>query len=314
MEQGKPPRKAARVTEDCFAAVLRAFMSPANPKWAKYSAATRDLWGRELRFAAREETLGAVSLGVIRPALVQAFLDGLDDRPGKAAAAHAALKQVERWAVVRDILPRQIMIGVEVVGPQGGHVPWTDDQVATAERFIRAELVRVITLGANTGQRGSDLVRMGPTDLETFQGVEGINVKQKKTGREVWVPITSPLAAAMATWERVPGPYLRRTDGKPWTRKALTAIWTYERDTNPALASHKAAGLVLHGLRGTACVRLRRAGATAEQIADMVGMSVPMVERYCRFSVQRENAVAAVVHLERTIRERRIDKSEKAGS
>lgn len=30
----------------------------------------------------------------------------------------------------------------------------------------------------------------------------------------------------------------------------------------------------------------------------MVGMSEPIVGRYCRFSVQRENASAAVIHLE----------------
>lgn len=66
------------------------------------------------------------------------------------------------------------------------------------------------------------------------------------------------------------------------------------------------AGLVLHGLRGHACVRLRLASANAQQIADMVGMSVPMVERYCRLSVQRENASAAVLHMERTLSERRL--------
>lgn len=66
----------------------------------------------------------------------------------------------------------------------------------------------------------------------------------------------------------------------------------------------KEAGLVLHGLRATAVVRLRRAGATTGQIAGMVGMSEPMVNRYCRKSVQRENALAAVHYLDaRTKRE-----------
>jgi DNA-binding CsgD family transcriptional regulator len=78
----------------------------------------------------------------------------------------------------------------------------------------------------------------------------------------------------------------------------------YEKKTNPALADLAAADLVMHGLRGHACVRLRRAGLTAMQIADMIGMSVPMVERYCRLSVQKENAVAAVVQLQGTVAER----------
>jgi hypothetical protein len=80
------------------------------------------------------------------------------------------------------------------------------------------------------------------------------------------------------------------------------------------LTDHRTVPLVLHGLRGHACVRLKRAGATAMQIADMVGMSVDMVEHYCRFSVQKENAVAAVIQLERTLRERRPDISPKVSS
>lgn len=301
MAQDERP-KIARVTDDCFAAIIRAYLT--SPRFLAYEENTRALWGRELRFASHPDCLGAVSLQSIRPSLVQAFLDGLDGRPGKQAASLTALKALEKWAVVRDILPRSITLGVETGRPKGGHIPWTDEQVELAERYARPHLARVITLGANTGQRGSDLVRMGPTDIEVFDGLIGIKVIQKKTKREVWVPITSPLAKAMESWERRPGPYLRRADGTPWARTALSNAWDYERSTNPALAS--LVDLVLHGLRGTACVRLRRAGATIAQIADMVGMSEQMVARYCRFSIQRENAAAAVYHLERTIGERKL--------
>jgi hypothetical protein len=63
-----------RITEDCFAALVRVYM--ASPKFTGYSAGTREVWGRELRFASRPDTLGPVSLHEIRPALVQAYLDG----------------------------------------------------------------------------------------------------------------------------------------------------------------------------------------------------------------------------------------------
>jgi integrase len=307
MAQDERP-KLALVTEDCFAAVIRSYLT--SPKFAGLAENSQKLWGRELRFASHPDCLGAVSLSVIRPALVQAFLDGLDGRPGKQAAALGALRAMEKWAIVRDLLPRPITTGVETGKPMGGHIPWTDEQVALAERLARPELARAITLAANTGQRGSDLVRMCPTDIETFDGIEGIKVVQKKTGREVWIPITNSLATAMATWERRPGPYLTSPMGGAWTRNALTSAWAIERQ-KPALAA--VSEMVLHGLRGTACVRLRRAGATAHQIADMVGMSIPMVERYCRFSAQRENAAAAVYHLERTIRERNPDISKRGG-
>jgi integrase len=308
----RPPAPAT-ITEDCFAALVRLFVSPANAKWSKLAESTRVTWLRELSFAARPDCLGALSLQEIRPSLVQAFMDGIADRPGKQQAALTALRQLERWAIVRELLPRQITLGIEVGHSDGGHVPWTDAQVATAEQHCRPDLARVVTLAANTGQRGSDLVRMCPTDVETYDGRPGINVTQQKTGRKIWVPILSTLAAAMAKWERQPGPFLRRPNGRPWSRKDLSNHWERERDRNPMLIEHRTAPLVLHGLRGHACVRLKRAGATAMQIADMVGMSVDMVEHYCRFSVQRENASAAVVLLERTFKQRTDDVSSKQG-
>lgn len=292
---------AVRVTENSFYALVRAFK--ASAKFRGYAGETRELWGRELDFACRPNCLGAVPLDMIRPALVQGYLDGWDDKPGKQAAALSAFKALEKWAVVRDLLPRAITLGVETGKPQGGHTPWTEEQVALAEKYARPDIARAITLGAHTGQRRSDLIRMGPTDIETFNGRDGIRVVQQKTGREVWVPILSTLAAAIASWERRPGPFLLRPDGRPWSADEITAAWTYERDRNPELEPLR--GLVLHGLRGHACVRLYRAGATTRQVADMVGMSEPMVGRYTRKSVQRENATAGIIHLERTIEERR---------
>jgi len=138
------------------------------------------------------------------------------------------------------------------------------------------------------------------SDFEEVGGRWGINVTQKKTGLVIWVPFTQELAAAVGRWERRPTFILLKEDGLPFTRQQLSDQWLRERDTRPLLAPLKKAGLVLHGLRAFAVVRLRRAGANTGQIADMVGMSEVMVKRYSRFSRQRENALAAVHFLDRT--------------
>jgi integrase len=303
MPHDEKPKRGARVTEDCFAALVRAFK--ASPRFQGYSESTQATWGRELDHASTPSTLGALSLHKIRPSLVQGYFDGIAHLPGKQAVALSALRQLEKWAIVRELLPRQITLGVETEeGDDDGHIPWTAEQVAIAEQHARADLARAVTLGANTGQRGSDLIRMSPSDVETFNGRDGVNVRQKKTRKLIWVPITQDLAAAMASWERRPGPFLLRPNGKPWARKKLTDAWQHERDTNKALAPHRELGLVLHGLRAFACVRLLRAGANTRQISDMIGMSEEMVKRYTRFSEQKENASAAVYHLDREARER----------
>ncbi len=324
--QHEPRPQLLRVTEDSFAALIRLFRQ--SGKWTSpppvgYADSTKKGWGRELDLMARPACLGALSIQEIRPSLVQAFFDGLAEWPGKQEVGLAVLKQLEKWAIVRDLLPREITKGVEVGECDGGHIPWSDEQVALAERESPPHLSRMITLAANTGQRGSDLIRMGPTNIELYKGIRGIVITQKKTGKHVWIPITSELEAAMAKWERRPGPFLTQADGRPWKRENLSHAWRYHRDRAPGLAPLRLEslslevgaspradkGLVIHGLRGTACVRLRRAGGTESQIADMVGMSPQMVARYCRFSKQRENAAAAVLHLDRTFAERAAKKS-----
>jgi integrase len=289
-------RRTGTIKGGTFAAVIRAYMM--SPKYDALARSTRVSYGYLLRLAERPDTLGALPVDVIRPALVQAFLDGFADRPAQQKNAQTALKAVEKWAIVRDLLPYPITTGTEAPGGTGGFEPWTDEQVALAERCCRPHLSRVITLASNTGQRGSDLVKMRWSDIEEYDGRPGINVIQKKSGLVIWIPLTQELMRAIATWERRPTFILLKEDGLPFTRAQLSDQWLRERNTRPALAPLKEARLVLHGLRATAVVRLRRAGATTGQITGMVGMSENMVNRYCRFSVQRENALAAVHYLD----------------
>jgi integrase len=305
MQLKQPRPSLARLGDNKFASLVRQFMSPANPRWnlpqekGGYAHNTKDSWSRALQFAIRPDCLGDVSLQEIRPSLVQAFFDGIADRPGKQKVTLTALKQIEAWAIVRELLPRQITLGVKISKSTGGHIPWTEAQVAFARANLRPDLARAVVLAAYTGQRRGDLVRMCPTDIETCNGFSGINVVQEKTKRPLWVPILPALAAEMETWGRLPGPFLRRLNGLPWKKDDLTDHVERARDKHPELA-----GLVLHGLRGHACFQLRRAGLSGVLISDMVGMSVPMVERYCRFSAQRENATAAIIHLQKAVQER----------
>lgn len=293
-----------RVTEDCFYALMRLYKTdPAG--LTTMAPATQALWGRELDFAGRPDLLGAKPIDEIRPSVIQKFLDGMSGRPGKQAAALAAFRALERWAVVRDHLSRSITLGVKTGKPQGGHRPWTEEEVELGIAKARPDLARAILLGACTGQRGSDLVRMGWADVEIFRGQEGIKVVQKKTGRKLWVPIIERLRLAMGTWDKRPGPFLLTPWGEPWSRKQLSEAWNYERDRNVEL--QPLADLVLHGLRSHACVRLFRAGCTTRQVAELVGLSEPMVTHYCRLDDQKEAALAAVIQLQSHRKPRRED-------
>lgn len=291
--------RGRRISRESFAAVIRQFL--VSEKFEQLAASTQVNYRHNLSIA--EEAIGEVPVEELRPALVQAFLDGYGRRLAQQKCAQTALKSLEKWALVRDKLPFPITLGTEAPGGTGGHVPWSDEHVALAEQHAKPHLARAITLAANTGQRASDIIKMGPTDIDHYEGRPGINVIQVKTGLKIWIPMTQELMAAIGAWERRPGPFVLKEDGQPFSRPQLSNQWLRERDTNLALAVLKDAGLSMHGLRATAVVRLRRAGAGILQIADMVGMSPPMVTRYSRLSVQRENALAAVHYLDRTPRE-----------
>jgi integrase len=294
---GKRPR-AIRIAPGTFASVIRAYQSSAD--YLALAASTRRIYGSVLRRAESPASLGALPVDIIRPSLVQAFLDGLAITPGRQKNARTAIKAVESWAVVRDLIPHAITTGTYTVPSAGGHEPWSDAQVELAERHARPDLARVVTLAVHTGQRGSDIVRMRWSDLEAQDGHPGINVTQQKTGLRLWVPFTRELAAALDTWERRPPFFLvLKPDGTPYSREHLSWHWNKERETNAALEPLRAAGLVLHGLRATAVVRARKRGASGLQIASMIGMSEPMVARYSRLADKTDLALAAVHLLDR---------------
>ena len=207
-----------------------------------------------LRLAEHPEALGSLTIAEIDPAFVQAFLDGLSDRPATQEQARKALQALEKWAVVRRRLPRQITLGTEVLGSQGAREPWSEEEVAIAEHCGRPDLERTVTLGANTGQRLGDMCRMRWADVRVYRGRLGIDLTQEKTKKPLWVPVIQEFEPVFSSWERNSLWILTRRDGRPWTRPELSEAWYRERLRNPLLAPLNARKLSLHGLRATATI------------------------------------------------------------
>lgn len=257
-----------------------------SPQFDRLSEGTRDQYRRGLRLA--RKAWGELPAEGIRPVHVRAIMDDLAGTPGKANTFLGTIRALSSWGRARDYFPASLAEGVKPYPKQGGHRPWTPEQITAAHAHLTGMVRRGVMLALYTGQRGSDVVRLGWTDIE--EG--GFGLRQKKTGREVWCPIVPELAAEMATWERRPGPFLLQDSGRPYTRKRLDIHFSEQRERIPELA-----GVQLHGLRCTAVVRLRRAGLSNGQIGDIVGMSERMIGHYCRFADKRASGEAALVHL-----------------
>lgn len=292
------PQRVGRIMPGTFAHVIRQYL--ASEEFAAKADGTRKNYRRVLAIAEMENGLGGCSVQVIRPAIIQAFLDGLAHKTGVQSNARIALSAVERFAVVRDLVPYPFMTGTQVIGSEDGHEPWPAEMIALVQEHARSDIARAVTIALHTGQRISDIVRMGPTDIEEKENpytqtiMRGINVIQRKTGVRLWIPIMPDFEAIMATWERRPGPFLTKPRGRPYTSNDLSNAWWREVRDNKNLEPILRAGLVMHGLRSTCVVRFRKRGLNALQISSLVGMSLPMVERYCRLADKSEMAMAAV--------------------
>jgi integrase len=269
-----------------LAAVIDLYLT--SPRFLRLGDGTKAIYRRGLKII--RAGFGDRPAASMRPSIIREIVEGLADRPGAANNFLGTMRAFSKWGVARDHFTQPLTAGVDPYPKEGGHKPWTDEQLAAAER-LTGMVRRGFLLARYTGQRGSDVVRLG----ETFIDDGGFRLTQQKTGREIWCPIDDALAAEMKTWERAPGPYMRHSRG-PYTRMVFDVHFRQQRDRIPELA-----GCTLHGLRGTRVVELRRLGLTPLQIQDQVGMSVAMIERYCRFADKKASGQASVISL----RERR---------
>ena len=230
---------------------------------------------------------GKMLASAMRPSLIRAVVEGMEDRPGAANNFLGVIRSISAWGIARDYFTAPLTTGVEPYQKKGGHKPWTERQLAAADAKLTGMVRRAFLLARYTGQRGSDVVRLG----ETFIDDGGFRLEQRKTGREIWCPIDDRLASEMARWTRRPGPYLFHDRGS-YSRSIIDKHFAAARDAIPELA-----GVTFHGLRGTRVVELRRAGLTTTQIQDQVGMSLAMIERYCRFADKKAGGKASVTAL-----------------
>lgn len=271
-------------TADTVDALIDAYLS--SKAFEKVRATTQYQYKRSLSIARR--AWGSLKATGLRPVHVQTVMDELGNTPSKANAFLSAMTILSGWARARDHIEQSLTEGVERYDQDGGHKPWSDEQLDAGRKHLTGMIRRGFMLYMSTGQRGSDVVRLGPTDVDDG----GFSLKQQKTGRDVWCPILPELAAEMATWERRPGPFLLQPNGKPFTRGRFSMLFKEQREKIPEIKD-----CTLHGLRATAVIHLRRGGLAVPQIGDITGMSLATIAHYCRFADRKISGKAALVSL-----------------
>ena len=168
-----------------------------------------------------------------------------------------------------------------------GFHSWNDDEIAQFEKRhpsgTPARLALALLL--YTGQRRSDVVRMGPQHI--CNGVLG--VRQQKTGIELAIPVHSALAAVIAETPTYHLTFLTNQFGRPFTA-GYFGQWFREQCDMAGLRHCSA-----HGLRKAAARRLAEAGCSTHEIAAITGhASLKEVARYTEAVDRRRLAQSAM--------------------
>lgn len=210
---------------------------------------TTEQYRRQLRVI--RKVWGNLQADALRPSHVQALMEKIGaEKPGSANNLLDALRAMCRWASgPRELLNRDPTQGVAHFQQGEGHKPWTPEQLAFADNNFDGMLHRAYVLARYTGQRISDVVRLGWNDIDDG----GFSLRQKKTGVQPWCPIFPELEAEISQWEKRPSPFLYQDNGKPFTPNLLWKRLEEVRIKHPVLT-----GAVWHGLRANAIIRLRQ--------------------------------------------------------
>jgi len=231
---------------------------------------------------------GGKPLRGLSRAHISAIIGAKADAPEGANFLLKVLRAVLNFAVDQGLIENNPATNVKKYKSKGdGHHSWSEAEIAAFEAThpvgSRARLA--LALGLYTGQRKSDVLRMG------WQHIEGdsIDVRQQKTGTPLLIPMHPNLVAVLASVSKTNLTFLVTSFGAPFDPNGFGNWFRTQCD---------AAGLPhcsFHGLRKAAATRLANAGCTVEQIKAITGHAdLKEVARYTKAADQKRLARQAI--------------------
>lgn len=291
----------------------------ASPEYLqKLAPATRKEWARWLdRIAADTDALdiGGLPLKALDDRRVRADLlewrDQWADRPRSADYAMQVLSRVLAHGVDRGHLAINVVAGVaQLYASDRADQVWSRDEIErTAAAAASPEVGVIVRLACLTGLRRTSLTKLSWSHVGDLAIVMPAAKKRRGQARAIVIPLLddtrrllaeiraqqlarhAQLAAQAARKKRPPPAepttVLTNTRGLPWTPDGLET---------QVIKAKAAAGVDkhLHDARGTFATRLRLAGLTASEIADVLGWEEDRVQRLLDVYVDRDSVVRAL--------------------
>lgn len=232
---------------------------------------------------------GGKRIAMLQREHVQKMVNGRAGTPSAARNFLNTLRVLMSFAVELGLRSDDPTLGVKLPKIKtAGWQTWTEQDIAAfeARHPVGTQARLAMALILYTGQRRSDVVHMGRQQVR--QGV--IEVRQRKTGAVLTIPIHPELQAILDATPSKHLPFLTTAQGKPFGSPASFGNWFSRMCRDAGLPK----GTAAHGFRKAACRRLAEAGCTPSEIMAISGhKSISEVQRYCVAADQARLARAA---------------------
>jgi integrase len=224
---------------------------------------------------------------------IRALIDKLVDNPNQANKLLRFLGMICRFAISRDFIDIDPTTGIKKLKTfSGGFKDWPEELIERYQQHwpLGSKQRLAFDLALHTGQRRADLVLMHRNHVSNTS----IQVKQKKTGVELTIPLHPDLLASLKATP-TNGLFLLQTHyDQPFSAKGFGG-----RFTDWARAAGISKGYSVHGLRKSCCRRLAEAGCSASEIMSISGhVTLKEAERYTKAASQILLAQKAIARTE----------------
>src|SRR5262249_42285561 len=258
-----------------FAALITAFRNQKNEKWRGYSANTRQNYNISLDRI--EAAWGSLPVGGLTVIGVYRLRDQFATTPVQANHLVPVLRTLLAWGIPRgygERNPALDVVAIDIRDEQNAR-PWPEDAFRLVLHEAPEHLRRAAFLGRVTGQRRSDLVRMGKRNRRD----DGLDIQIKKLrGKRHFMPLIPSELEVLDSWEcSETGPWIVSPRGRPMSGDHLAASLGRFIANRPELKDIPQ--LTPHGWRAMAVCDRRLAGLEHQEISAQLCMSLQMVMR-----------------------------------
>jgi integrase len=199
------------------------------------------------------------------------------------------------WQPIRDRLARFGKIagnpceGIKNLYSSGNRseIVWRDADIATIKKACSVEIAHAVDLGAATGLRLGDLLRLSWPHIQDDAIV--ITTSKSNHKRQAIIPLYDGLREVLARIPKRATTVLTNSLGRPWTAGGFAASF------HRAKIAAGIGDLHFHDLRGTAATKFYIAGLPERVIAEILGWQEENVGRIIRRYVDRTAATRAII-------------------